>query len=677
MSVRKNKQHRKIKIALIIFAIAFIMFFIISISAATAIYSFIKLRTVSFAVEYLFSSFSLAVGFIGASVLVTFLIIYFVKFKFYADPALVNQNDRAPSELYGSNRLQTEEEMHRNYGYYNFNDFPNLDIHGIVVQSSLTKLKTETQLMLSIAPSRNALLIGTTGSGKSTYQLDMTIQANAHSKTKPSMVILDPKGVIYQENKLALEYEGYKINVIDLNNPRTSAQYNPMHLIYDYYHIYQKTKDGKYLDLASLLINELALTLIPTGRASDPKWEQGAQGVISGTIWAMLEDSLVPEFEFDESMFTLSQLSNIINKQKASLSDFLTLRSRTSPASEQAAAVVGISSEKTIDGYLSTIGASLRNFLDEGMKYLTSSHSVDMDFISNPTATFIIIPDSQSSRDVMGTLLITQLYRSLIMESTHHGDKLPRPVYFLIDEFGNLPKIDEFLKWISLCRSRNIYFELIVQSLGQIRRIYGETGSEEISACCPLQLFLGTTDEPTIEAFSKKFGTYTAYQHSRNVDIDKTGSQMHGNTSLVSRDVVRKEELRNIKMGELYFTEFRKYGCKSALVPIFDKRLRNILIYKNNIPEKFDKPIVNQTHYEEKTIDWDSLFYDIEKRNAIYNDNLSESEKTTPNGGSSAFEQEWGYDDNFNYAGIDQVEFDESASDTIPEKTDYFDVLNK
>ena len=77
------------------------------------------------------------------------------------------------------------------------------------------------------------------------------------------------------------------------------------------------------------------------------------------------------------------------------------------------------------------------------------------------------------------------------MESSNYpDDKLPRPTYFLIDEFGNLPKIDEFLKWISLCRSRRIFFEIIVQSFGQLRRIYGDTGIEEISSNCPLQFLL-------------------------------------------------------------------------------------------------------------------------------------------------------------------------------------------
>ncbi len=664
-------KNKKLRIVIIMFLISFVIFGILGNIIATVLYSFAQIKAVSFAPKYLFSKFSLLIGFLAASISTACLAVYFIKFRFYTDPKLINNNDRADSDLYGKDRLQTTEEIHQSYGFHDFEKLNETDHYGTVVNSEVVKDKNGTHLMLSLVPEQNALLIGTTGSGKSTYQLEMTIQANAKSKTKPSMVIMDPKGVIYKENHLALAAEGYKINVIDLNNPRTSGQYNPLHLIYKYYHIYHKTHEGKYLDLASLLINELALTLIPTGRSNDPKWEQGAQGVVSGTIWAMLEDSLVPEFEFDESKFTLAQLSNIVNKQKDNLSEFLTLREKTSPAPEQAAAIVGISSEKTVDGYLSTIGASLRNFLDEGIKYLTSKHNVDMDFITKPTATFIIIPDSQSSRDVVGSLLITQIYRSLIMESSNYpDDKLPRPTYFLIDEFGNLPKIDEFLKWISLCRSRRIFFEIIVQSFGQLRRIYGDTGIEEISSNCPLQLYLGSTDESTIEEFSKKFGTYTAYQHSRNVDIDKTGGQMHGGTSLVSRDVVRKEELRNIKMSQMYFKEFRKYGCKCSLVPIFDKRLKDIIIFKNNVPPKYDLSSIKEVVYKEDPINWNEHYYDIAQRNNIYNAAKEQSKK-----------QEWDYGE-FDYAGIDNLDLfdtDDNISNNDPDDSqrDYLDIINK
>ena len=221
-----------------------------------------------------------------------------------------------------------------------------------------------------------------------------------------------------------------------------------------------------------------------------------------------------------------------------------------------------------------------------------------------------------------------------------------------------------------MCRSRRIFFEIIVQSFGQLRRIYGDTGIEEISSNCPLQLYLGSTDESTIEEFSKKFGTYTAYQHSRNVDIDKTGGQMHGGTSLVSRDVVRKEELRNIKMSQMYFKEFRKYGCKCSLVPIFDKRLKDIIIFKNNVPPKYDLSSIKEVVYKEDPINWNEHYYDIAQRNNIYNAAKEQSKK-----------QEWDYGE-FDYAGIDNLDLfdtDDNISNNDPDDSqrDYLDIINK
>ncbi len=52
------------------------------------------------------------------------------------------------------------------------------------------------------------------------------------------------------------------------------------------------------------------------------------------------------------------------------------------------------------------------------------------------------------------------------------GSQLKRPFYFLLDEFGNLPKFNDFDKVISACGGRNIWFLLILQSYAQLDHIY-------------------------------------------------------------------------------------------------------------------------------------------------------------------------------------------------------------
>ena len=51
---------------------------------------------------------------------------------------------------------------------------------------------------------------------------------------------------------------------------------------------------------------------------------------------------------------------------------------------------------------------------------------------------------------------------------------LERNVYFIMDEFGNMPKIEKFDKFITVGRSRKIWFTMIVQSYSQLNNVYGE-----------------------------------------------------------------------------------------------------------------------------------------------------------------------------------------------------------
>lgn len=77
----------------------------------------------------------------------------------------------------------------------------------------------------------HALIVGTTGSGKTTGFVDQNISILSRSRQKPSLVITDPKGELYQKHVNQLEQEGYKISVLDLREPYSSARWNPMNVL--------------------------------------------------------------------------------------------------------------------------------------------------------------------------------------------------------------------------------------------------------------------------------------------------------------------------------------------------------------------------------------------------------------------------------------------------------------
>ena len=69
---------------------------------------------------------------------------------------------------------------------------------------------------------------------------------------------------------------------------------------------------------------------------------------------------------------------------------------------------------------------------------------------------------------------MTNVYKSLIKVSSAREDlSLPRSVYYILDEFGNMPKFPEFGSIMTVGRSRGIFFELCVQSYSQLYQVYG------------------------------------------------------------------------------------------------------------------------------------------------------------------------------------------------------------
>lgn len=74
-----------------------------------------------------------------------------------------------------------------------------------------------------------------------------------------------------------------------------------------------------------------------------------------------------------------------------------------------------------------------------------------------------------------GDRINQQCYESLIFEAQKCTKKtLPIRVNFLLDEFSSLPQMKEFPSMIAAARSRNIRFNIVVQSEKQLRARYSE-----------------------------------------------------------------------------------------------------------------------------------------------------------------------------------------------------------
>lgn len=582
---------------------------------------------------------------------ITTLIIFLVSlgisiyYDSFGRSKILNKAEDADSDIYGNSRWLYQDEIRKSFGYYDFKKLPETNVSGYVVQSIIDK----KVLRLSMVEEQHALMTGVSGDGKSLRYIGTCIQANANSKTKATLIINDAKGELYGQHSQFLKERGYDVKLINLRKPRQSMRFNPLSLIWDLWMGSLKLETqsqlspselnelyGQYLsqestseteplskddfyknwqreqllkandmkDRAEVLIQELSKIIVPDTTGDNKQWSDGAQGICAAVIYAMLEDGCNPELNFTKDLFTISQISNIVNRQQSELINFLKYRNKISRVFDYAGTVIDNASEKTVSSFLSTFSSSLKSYLEGGIEYILSSTDIDLKtLVTKPTAVFILVPDEYTSRHVVATMAITQIYNELIFQSSEYpNNKLPRPVYMMIDEFGNLPKLAGLPVWITISKSRGIYFNLIVQALSQITGKYGEWDAKTIVQNCHLQMIMGSNESDTVKHFLDKFGTRTIYNRTANFD-QKSDIEYHGSSSLAKVELLSADQLQKIPPGLVYWKLLRMNPAKTNLEIIFNM---TDFIKLGSINDKA-LPYFNYNSAD--------YFYDIQERN--------------------------------------------------------------
>ena len=121
---------------------------------------------------------------------------------------------------------------------------------------------------------------------------------------------------------------------------------------------------------------------------------------------------------------------------------------------------------------MSTALSRLNAFLDSELEtILCNDTEIDAErFCKEKSAIFIIMPEEDSSKYFMVSLLIQQLYREILAVADENGGKLKNRVVFYCDEIGTLPKIESAEMMFSASRSRRVSIVPIIQSFAQLEK---------------------------------------------------------------------------------------------------------------------------------------------------------------------------------------------------------------
>ena len=432
----------------------------------------------------------------------------------------------------------------------------------------------------------HALIVGTTGSGKTTGFVDQNIAILGRSKGKPSMIIADPKKELYEKHAKQLESEGYKISTLDLREPYSSARWNPMQVLIRRIRQvrelqFNMKQDGnKYLACGEVFQShgdartrvqelkdeifenamDLVYTLCPIQNKDQPTWEEGARNLIFGLVLAFCED--VISGKMDEKQLQLFNVYHNITKYCSE--DTTALKHYLLEGREEFSKVRGlvntvlITSDKTLTSYLSEVNSYIQQLSDDGILSMTSENDIDIaNMDESPNALFVIVPDERFTRHRFVTLFLTQTYKELVEKANTNLRKkdtdtaiLKRRAYFILDEFGNLPKMENIEGMVTVGRSRGIRYLFVLQSFSQLTAKYGKDIGDIIKTNCNVKIFIGSDDPDTRREFSELCGQKKVKNFSVNTSAENPASSNTGASNQPLITIGMLERLNGNEKGD-------------------------------------------------------------------------------------------------------------------------------
>ena len=557
-----------------------------------------------------------------------------------------------------NSRFMTDKERDFNFIPFTYDTITEVKNDGVPVRAVVD---AKGRLNGNFMPGAHSLVIGATGSGKTTTFVNPMVQLLGAAQKGSSMILTDPKGELLELHSAYLVSKGYDVKVLDLRDTYSSSRWNPLGGIWDMYQEYldagrglkahrdaledypdlklmdpetereneiwfeyqgrafidprrcqdevavakQKIYDEMYEDLSDLIS-----VLCPITNEKDPLWEKGARSIVLATCLAMLEDSENPELGMTKEKFNFfninKMLTNSTNEFQA-LKNYFEGRSQLSPAYTLSRQVLG-AAQQTMSSYMSITFDKLSMFNDRGICGLTSATDISASqFAERPTALFMKIPDEKDTRHGLAAMFILCIYKALIKVASAREDlSLPRNVYFILDEFGNMPKIEKFDKMITVGRSRKIWFNMIVQSYSQLNAVYGEQVADIVKSNCALKMFIGSNDIGTCKEFSELCGNKTVKTSSASGSTGGKAGEINISTQTQVRPLIYPSELQKLNnketTGNAIIVTFGNYPLMTKYTPSY-----KCSYYKFG---KMDMSDIRSHMFRSEEV-----FYDVEERN--------------------------------------------------------------
>lgn len=474
----------------------------------------------------------------------------------------------------------------------------------------------------------HTLVLAPTQVGKTISIVSPTIEMWARSpkfEDKPHLVITDPKMELMKRHCNSLIAEGYEVLCLNLKDEGLyySHAINPLDRIFKTYkEEFDKIKEelnfnkiykaenwlieyyaqlnNLYRDKSILIdfnkinneIFRVTNLLCPKAKEGEGKnkfFDDGKRELTQLGIMYILDYAILKDAQ---RKFNLGNVSKLLSSKYFSSKE---IYQQTSFVTYINSLYEKLNHKEVDDEYFSTFLQDAKadlHLYGTTLKRLTSLSSIDINRFAQsqqPLALFLITPDYNSTYNLLITLILDQLINLLCEE----GDKmngLKRPVEFLLDEFANIPPINDVEAKFTVALGRNIRFTIILQEYKQLIKVYGENVANTIVSNCQHKIYLGAKTYDAAEYVSREMGETSIlvceYYGKKLKDLDPRWRE----------ETVRLVSPENVQ--QLDFCEGYSTGIggtmQATFVPYFKLLPNNISLDCEQYFKKFELPILHQ-----------------------------------------------------------------------------------
>ena len=327
----------------------------------------------------------------------------------------------------------------------------------------------------------NNLIIGAPGTGKSRgFVIPNLCEAN-----NESLLVLDPKGELYSITHEMMEYKGYKVQVLDFDNPlKSQIFYNPLSFI--------KTQDD---------VSKFSRIMVADQRNNcrDSFWPLTAE-ILCNALTSYLV-SYRPEAQQNmksiEKLLRVAVPSDVNPQEKTRLDKILENIPDNNPWCRSQYELIRNAADRTLKSIVISLAAEFCGLLTPEIIKLTSRNTLNpQSFCDEKTILYVKCSDTDRSKDKLVSIFFSQFLHEIYSIADNSPSRsLSRPVHIILDDMGANLKIPSLDCMISTSRGRDISFSIILQSFGQLKKNY-EDYTSIVSSCNNL-VFLGSNDVET------------------------------------------------------------------------------------------------------------------------------------------------------------------------------------